>query len=196
MEGAPELLRHLLVHVHTYEHVGGAEFLEGMSDAVGDVGSHTYLRGHGHVGRCGVLCHAVEQLLSLLLMAAHVFVVVNHVQTHERCRVLGVAHHHSHVHEALGILRILHRDENLLFRQLRVFLVRYFLVAQRNLLCGLFRNHGRYDAREENHYDDAVEHVVIDERLSGRCLDVHANHQHGYGSSRVCRRQTEHHVAR
>jgi len=53
----------------------------------------------------------------------------------KRCRVLGVAHHHSHVHEALGILRILHRDENLLFRQLRVFFVSYLLVAQRDLLA-------------------------------------------------------------
>ena len=60
--GSLQVLKGIDLHINKGEVVS----IVGPSGA----GSHTHLRGHGHVGRCGVLCHAVEQLLSLLLMAA------------------------------------------------------------------------------------------------------------------------------
>ena len=69
MELAPELLRHLRVHVHTDENLSGTEFLVGMAYAVGYVGSHTHLGLHVYVGGSRILCHALQQSLSLLLIA-------------------------------------------------------------------------------------------------------------------------------
>ena len=110
VERSPELLRHLWVHVHSNEDVRGAKLLESMFYAIGNVGSHAHLSLHRHVCRSRIAHHTVEQLLSLFHVATHVVVVIHHVQSHKACSVLGIAHHHSHIHQALGILRIFHRN--------------------------------------------------------------------------------------
>ena len=197
VELAPELLRHLRVHVHSDEDVGGAELLEGVAYAVGDVGRHAHLRLHRHVGGGGIARHALKQHTPLLHVAAHVGVVVHDVQPDKARRVLRVAHHHRHVDKTLRILGILHRHENLLVgARLVVARVGQLLVAQDNLLGGALGHHRGDDAREENHYHHAVEHVVGDERTARLHLYAHSYHHHGDGSGGMGRREAEHHVAR
>ena len=60
VEGSPELLRHLQMHVHSDENLCGAEFLEGVAYAVGYVGSHAHLCLHGNVGGGGIACHLFQ----------------------------------------------------------------------------------------------------------------------------------------
>ena len=140
VERAPELLRHLRVHVHTYYDVRSAELLEGVAYAVGNVRCHAHLRLHGHISRGSILCHAFEQSAALLQVALHVVVIVHHVQAHELCGVLRVAHEHRHVYEALRVFGVFQRDEYLLLG-CWLLVARHLTVAQRNLLRRTLGHH-------------------------------------------------------
>ena len=68
------------------------------------------------------------------------------------------------------------------------------LLGNDNLLGGMLCHKGGDDTGDENHHDDTVEHVVVDEVLSWCHLHAHAYHDHGDGSGGVGRGKAEHHV--
>ena len=196
MKLAPELLRHLGMHVHTDEYFCCAELLIGMAYAVGDVRRHAHLGLHVYVGSRCILRHALQQALTLLLLARHVIVVVHHIESHHLRSVLWTAHHHSQIDQSLGIFRIAHGYEHLLLAFVCRSVFGHFLVTQGYLLRRAFGHYGGDDAREEYHYYHSVEHIVGDERHARLHLHLHAHHHHGNGARSMCRRESEHHIAR
>ena len=68
-------------------------------------------------------------------------------------------------------------------------------VVQDNLLGGMLGHQRRYDARDKNHDDHAVQYLVVHQILAGADFQAHAYHDHGDGSGGMGTRQSEHHVA-
>ena len=137
-----------------------------------------------------------QQALTLLLLARHVIVVVHHIESHHLRSVLWTAHHHSQIDQSLGIFRIAHGYEHLLLAFVCRSVFGHFLVTQGYLLRRAFGHYGGDDAREEYHYYHSVEHIVGDERHARLHLHLHAHHHHGNGARSMCRRESEHHIAR
>ncbi len=159
MELSPEFGRHVLVHVHANEDLRGLKLLEGVLDAVGDVGRHAHLRLQGHVRTGRIALYLFEDMSTLLLVATHVGIVVHHIQRYDGPVQLRVAGHDGDAHQTGGVFLVLHGYENFLVivdHTLR----RQLLVAQRDDPCSPVGDHRRDDARKEDHDDDAVEHTL------------------------------------
>ena len=55
-----------------------------------------------------------EQSLALLLVVAHVFVLIHHIETNQTAVQLLVSHQEGEAHQVVGIFGIAHGDEYLL----------------------------------------------------------------------------------
>ena len=64
-----------------------------------------------------------------------------------------------------------------------------------DLLGSVAGHEGGDDTGDEDHHYDAIEHIVVDEVLTGSHLHTHTYHNHGDGSGGVGRGKAEHHVA-
>ncbi len=62
MELSPKLRRNLRMHVHADDDLGTLELVEGMLDAIGDVGCNSNLGLRHHIGGCGKLTAMFQQL--------------------------------------------------------------------------------------------------------------------------------------
>ena len=183
------------MHVHSENYLARLKLFERVFYAVGDVRRHAHLCLHPHVGGGSHLGHLLQQALSCFLIFRHVEVVVNNVESHYASVQFRVAHQYGHIHQILGIFGVFHRDENLLVVVLLV-LVGHVLVAQDYSLSRLLGDDSGYDAGEEYHYDNTVQHVVVYEFHARRCLQSHSHQQYRYGTGGMSRRKTEHHVTR
>ena len=197
VELAPELWRHLFVLVHADDDFAGAELLEGMFDAVGNVGGDAHLCLHPHIASRCILRHFLQQLLPVFLIAPHVGIVINHIQRHQPSVQLRIARQYGQVDETVGILGIFHGDEHLLVIAFGIIVLTWHVfVANGDLLGSRFGHKCRYDAREENHDDDTIQNVVVHKVSTVAGADVHSHHDHGDGASSVGGSQSEHHVTR
>ena len=185
MELAPEFWRHVGVGVHADEDFGGLKLFEGMLDAVGDVGRHTCLCLHAHVRPSTILGDALQQLLALFHVAAHVLAVIDHIERHQTAIEFAVAYEQSKAHELLGKIGIAHGNEDAFVVFARHVLGGSVFVAQNNLLCGLLRSDARDDTGEENHDHHRVEHLCINQHQAVDLRQTHAHHHHGDGAGSV-----------
>ena len=166
-----------------------------MLDAVGDVCRNTHLCGHGYVRCAGQMPEMVQQLLSLSLVVPHIHIIIHHIQCHQIPLGAGIAHHRRHRDKVVGILRVFHRDEYLLIVNVLLQL-RFLFLLQAETLRRALGNDGRDDAGEENHDDDAIQHLVT-EQIPARCrLQLPSHHYHGDGTGSMGTGKTEHHVPR
>ena len=164
--------------VHAHDDFRGVELLEGIFDAVGDIGGYPDLRLHLHIGGAGHFDQVVEQCAALFLVGRAVLVVVYHIECHETPVQFGVTHHDGHADQSFCHIGIFHRQQYFLIVCLGLFDV-LCLVGDDELAGAALRHEGADDAGEENHDDHAVEHVVVDHRMSRRHLQAHAHHHHG-----------------
>lgn len=79
-----------------------------MLDAIGDVGSYSDLGLREHIGGCCYLAAMFEQSLALLLVVAHVFVLIHHIETNQTAVQLLVSHQEGEAHQVVGIFGIAH----------------------------------------------------------------------------------------
>ena len=79
--------------VHADEHLCGLELLEGVLDAVGDVGGNAHLGLQVDIGACGIVADLIQQPLTRILVLADVLVVIHNVQRHNALRTLDRPHH-------------------------------------------------------------------------------------------------------
>ena len=107
---------------------------------------------------------------------------------------LRIAHEQGEVGEAVGILGIFHGDEHRLVLHPGVLLW-LLLLGQDDMLGGIFRHEAGDDAGEEDHDDDAVEHLVAEEILARGYLDAQSHHHHGDGSGSMGGGEAKHQVA-
>ncbi len=150
---------------------------------------------HPHVGRCGVVGHLFEQLCALHTLPVDVVVVVDHAECHEVIVAFGIAHEHRKVGQPVGIFGVFHGDEHRLVLRLRV-LDGAFPLSQDDVLGCLLRHQAGDDAGNENHDDDAVEHLVVKKKFPRCHLQSQSHHYHGDGACRMGGGEAEHQVPR
>ena len=197
VELTPELGRHLVVHVHSDDDLRALELVEGVLDAVGDVGGDAHLCLRGHVGGSRQLSAVVEELAPLFLVVAHILVLIHHVEAGEAAVELGVPHQERQVDEVVGIFGVFHGYEHLAVVRLPfVSGTGHVLVAQDDALCRPVGEQGGDDAGDEDHDDHAVEHVIVHEEDAVAHRQVHTHHHHGDAAGSMGRGEAEHHVAR
>ena len=123
------------MHVHSDDNLRTLELVEGMLDAVSDVGCNTNLGLRHHIGGSSQLTAMFQNPSSLFLVVSHVLVFIYHIQADESPVQFLVSHQKRQTHQVVGIFRIFHRNQNLLIAHLLVvFCIRQFLVSQDNLL--------------------------------------------------------------
>ena len=118
------------MHVHADNDLGTLKLVEGVLDAIGDVGSYSDLGLREHIGGCCYLAAMFEQSLALLLVVAHVFVLIHHIETNQTAVQLLVSHQEGEAHQVVGIFGIAHGNEYLLIvGALLVLSLRQLLVS-------------------------------------------------------------------
>ena len=197
-ELAPELGVDVCVDVHAHDDFRGAEFAEGVLDAVGNVGGQPHLRLHVYVAGRRALRQPLQQPQTLLAVGGRADVVVHHVQCHQPAVQLLVAHHDGQLQQLWRYLGIFHAEHDLLVVGLAVVgsATADGRLPENDLLRGVLGHHGRDDAGDEYHDDHAVQHLVVHQVVAGAHLQLHAHHDHRNGTGSVGAGQSEHHVAR
>ena len=157
------------MEVQTHYYLTGLELAESVFYAVGDVRRYADLRLDGHVGGTARMLYMLHKAASVLLVLRCVDVVVDNIEGYEAPVQPAVAHERGESDEAVGIFGVLHGYENLLVVAL-VSRCRILLFVQSQFSCRIFRDDRRDDAREENHQNDTVENLIVEERMARRHL--------------------------
>ncbi len=103
-----------------------------------------------------------NRLMSMAIMARNPKL---HVEGHDGAGELRGAGHDGHAYQTVGVLLVFHRHQYLLV-VICVVLRRHQPVAERDALCRPVGDQRGDDAGEEDHDDNAVEHVLVDERTA------------------------------
>ena len=193
--GAPEAVAVRPPVVHAHDDLAGIVLHEGVLDAVGNVGSQSALRLHAHVGRCGGVLCTFQHTSAGSLVLSGTLVVVDHVEPYEPAVQPVVAHHDGQLHQVVGVVVVLQRQQQLLVVALRVLVVGAMqLLAQQYALRCPVDGDAADDAREEYHHHHAVHHRVVHQASTLRREQVHAHHDHSDGACGVGGGESEHHV--
>ena len=193
-ELAPKGLGSVFPHVHAHDNLGGVELLEGVLDAVGDVGGDAHLRLHHQPYGVGLLGDVVQQLPSPLLVVQPLLVVVYHVERHHAPVERAVAHEVGHFHQQARRFGVFHGYHDFLVVG-HLFLGHGALLFQGHFLGGAFRAERAEYAGDQYEDDGAVEHVVVEQSLPVGQENA-VSHQHGRQRGACLRRaKAEYHVA-
>ena len=96
-EFTPKFGRDFLVDVQSHDDFRGIELLEGMLDAIGDVGCYAHLGLHPHISRAGHFHQVVEQATPAFQVLLPVVVVIHDVECHQPPTEFGITHHNGDI---------------------------------------------------------------------------------------------------
>ena len=152
--------------MHSDDNFGCLILFESVFDAVCDISRYANLCLHHYICGTGITCELFKQASTFFLVAAHLCVVVDYIESDQSASEFRIAHHYGQRNQTCGIFRILHRDEKSLVIGLLIVIRRQLFVSEGDLLGCSLGDNARNDTREKNHQDDGIQHAVVDYGLS------------------------------